>query len=168
MAWNEEVRQQSILRKNRLKRHRTRTYDMQKGRCHYCKRKFGRPEWTIDHVIPISKGGTDRPENLVGACQACNWKKSSMLPKEFLKSRPGWRRTLAELAKKAQPMSWQMEMRLTPRPGPRLLAKGARMCWQKKITFKEFRQLVLGAKWRPKWIMRLIHSIDFLWADSTA
>jgi 5-methylcytosine-specific restriction endonuclease McrA len=26
----------------------------------------------VDHVIPKSKGGTDDPDNLVAACQACN------------------------------------------------------------------------------------------------
>lgn len=56
------------------------------GRCYYCgcqtKRMGTYREGmecsvmaTRDHVIPISKGGTHEPENIVLACQACNTKK---------------------------------------------------------------------------------------------
>lgn len=34
---------------------------------------------TIDHVIPVSKGGTDDLENLVIACRKCNSKKNNHL-----------------------------------------------------------------------------------------
>jgi len=32
-----------------------------------------------DHVVPLSKGGTDDPENLVTACQSCNAHKGSQV-----------------------------------------------------------------------------------------
>ena len=32
---------------------------------------------TVDHVIPISKGGTDEDFNLVAACQKCNYSKNN-------------------------------------------------------------------------------------------
>ena len=41
-----------------------------KGRCAYCGKKSDKME--IDHVIPLSKGGTHTPENLVPACKPCN------------------------------------------------------------------------------------------------
>jgi len=40
-----------------------------KGRCFYCKRK---KPLTVDHVIPVSKGGKHVKENIVPACQTCN------------------------------------------------------------------------------------------------
>ena len=38
--------------------------------CAYC----GDEANTVDHVIPMSKGGTDDPNNLVAACSNCNYK----------------------------------------------------------------------------------------------
>ena len=37
--------------------------------CVYC----GDYANTVDHVIPISRGGTDDPLNLVAACKRCNY-----------------------------------------------------------------------------------------------
>ncbi|NBW17882.1 MAG: HNH endonuclease, partial [Caulobacteraceae bacterium] len=36
--------------------------------CHYC----GLEANTVDHLIPISKGGTDEATNMVAACTQCN------------------------------------------------------------------------------------------------
>lgn len=33
----------------------------------------------MDHIIPISKGGTSNPDNLQAACRNCNRKKSSKI-----------------------------------------------------------------------------------------
>ena len=44
------------------------------GRCEYCRS----PEWvgaarfTMDHLVPRSRGGTDTLENLALACRRCN------------------------------------------------------------------------------------------------
>ena len=53
---------------------------IQKKRCHYCDRRFteGLPP-TIDHVIPIARGGDDAPENCVLACKPCNSSKKDKL-----------------------------------------------------------------------------------------
>lgn len=40
--------------------------------CQYCGSENAT---TVDHVIPISKGGTDDPDNLVAACTRCNYSK---------------------------------------------------------------------------------------------
>lgn len=37
----------------------------------------------IDHVWPLSKGGSNGPENLVLACAECNLRKSAKTPMEF-------------------------------------------------------------------------------------
>ena len=44
-----------------------------KQRCYYCGIKHDK--LTIDHVIPISKGGDNSLYNIVPACQVCNSKK---------------------------------------------------------------------------------------------
>jgi hypothetical protein len=50
--------------------------------CHYCGSK--NPLMAVDHVIPVTKGGTDEESNLVAACQTCNSKKNNKPLKEFL------------------------------------------------------------------------------------
>lgn len=54
------------------------------NRCAHCGKKL---TWdaTIEHVIPLSKGGTYDPENLVALCKKCNKSKSNDIvqPKEF-------------------------------------------------------------------------------------
>lgn len=54
----------------------------QKGRCYYCGEKVSN-DFHIDHVIPLSRGGTDSPDNLVITCPTCNLRKSSKLPHEW-------------------------------------------------------------------------------------
>ncbi|MFK7830368.1 MAG: HNH endonuclease [Congregibacter sp.] len=51
-------------------------------RCLYCGAQHNRGELTRDHVLPVSRGGTDRWENVVAACKRCNWKKDSQTPEE--------------------------------------------------------------------------------------
>lgn len=67
---------------------RVRLYDAQKGLCHYCNTfiESGNRYWTIDHKLPISRGGTHEDSNLVGCCEDCNSNKSWMTDEEFLKS----------------------------------------------------------------------------------
>lgn len=50
--------------------------------CRYCGRKLSLEECTIDHVIPLVKGGTEEPDNLVTACHRCNMIKNSRTPEE--------------------------------------------------------------------------------------
>ena len=44
-------------------------------RCAYCDRKA--TSWTLDHVIPRSKGGPTKRWNLVRCCAECNGRKSN-------------------------------------------------------------------------------------------
>ena len=53
--------------------------------CVYCNAKNTRLE--IDHIIPKSKGGSDRVSNLVISCRACNNKKASSSLHKFLKDK---------------------------------------------------------------------------------
>lgn len=46
--------------------------------CQWCKRPFASiEEATIDHVIPLSKGGSNGDDNLVLACATCNTMRSN-------------------------------------------------------------------------------------------
>lgn len=58
----------NLTRKNILRR--------DNHKCAYCGR--GDLTFTLDHVIPKSKGGRDTWENLVTACLPCNNKKSDL------------------------------------------------------------------------------------------
>ncbi|MFF4952263.1 HNH endonuclease [Streptomyces chattanoogensis] len=49
------------------------------GRCCYC----DAPAEHLDHVQPISRGGTDIARNLVPACAACNLSKSDLTLSEW-------------------------------------------------------------------------------------
>ena len=53
------------------------------GSCHYCRRRFAPSELTMDHVVPIVRGGTSTKSNVVPCCKECNSKKSSALPIEW-------------------------------------------------------------------------------------
>jgi len=43
--------------------------------CQYCQQKLSDKRLTIDHVIPLSKGGRHEWNNVVTACSACNNRK---------------------------------------------------------------------------------------------
>ena len=57
-------------------------------RCVYCGTSLGFENATLDHVIPLSRGGDHAPGNLVAACRACNQLKGSLLPAEFFARYP--------------------------------------------------------------------------------
>jgi 5-methylcytosine-specific restriction endonuclease McrA len=50
-----------------------------KGICFYCKRKFPARELTMDHIVPVSKGGKSTKNNVVPCCKTCNSEKKSRL-----------------------------------------------------------------------------------------
>ena len=66
----------------------------QKGVCHYCRRQVGREQLTMDHVVPLSRGGKSKKGNIVPACKECNSKKKYLLPIE-------WEEYLESLSKSA-------------------------------------------------------------------
>ena len=61
--------------------------------CQCCGHIGTAADLTVDHVIPISKGGSSSNwENLVIACKKCNWRKANKLPREVgltLRKKPG-------------------------------------------------------------------------------
>jgi hypothetical protein len=65
--------------------------EAQNWRCHYCKRSMSRKpngkrvggHATLDHLLPISRGGRNQWGNLAAACFSCNTAKGSMTEAEF-------------------------------------------------------------------------------------
>lgn len=68
---------------------RTRTTDQRRllhreqlGKCWYCTKTIPFHLSTVDHVLPLSKGGRNRMNNLVMACPTCNSAKANKRPEE--------------------------------------------------------------------------------------
>lgn len=63
-----------------------------KGQCHYCGLATPAGELTMDHIVPIARGGKTTKGNVVPACKTCNTKKKQLLPmewEEYLKNQTG-------------------------------------------------------------------------------
>jgi len=54
----------------------------QAGVCHYCKQKVAAEDITMDHIVPVARGGTSTKGNIVPACQVCNTQKKTAIPAE--------------------------------------------------------------------------------------
>jgi 5-methylcytosine-specific restriction endonuclease McrA len=52
------------------------------GFCHYCGQKVAFRDITMDHLVPLARGGRSTKDNLVPCCKECNNLKKSMLPLE--------------------------------------------------------------------------------------
>ncbi|VAX30628.1 HNH endonuclease [hydrothermal vent metagenome] len=63
----------------------TRWWRNKKGRgvCFYCEKQTSPAELTMDHVVPLIRGGKSTKSNIVAACKECNNKKKYMLPMEW-------------------------------------------------------------------------------------
>ena len=53
------------------------------GVCYYCRRPVGHRGLTMDHLVPLGRGGRSTRGNVVPACKACNTKKRSLVPVEW-------------------------------------------------------------------------------------
>ena len=54
-----------------------------KGVCHYCGNRFLPKELTLDHIVPLARGGHSTKGNCVPACKECNNQKKNLLPIEW-------------------------------------------------------------------------------------
>lgn len=82
-----EVSQEFISRERErakaLKKSKWWQRKLSQGICYYCGRKFPPSELTMDHVVPIIRGGRSTRGNIVPACKDCNNKKKYLLPIEW-------------------------------------------------------------------------------------
>ncbi len=54
-----------------------------KGECHYCGRRVPQAELTMDHIVPLVRGGRSTRGNVAPACKECNNRKKYLLPIEW-------------------------------------------------------------------------------------
>ncbi|MDD2479708.1 MAG: HNH endonuclease [Victivallaceae bacterium] len=57
---------------------------LQKGICHYCGEKFPSDQLTMDHIVPVSRGGRSNKANIVPCCKECNNDKKYLTPAELI------------------------------------------------------------------------------------
>jgi 5-methylcytosine-specific restriction endonuclease McrA len=51
-------------------------------RCQYCRDSFSEKQLTLDHVVPLVKGGKTSWSNIVTCCVSCNQRKGAKTPQE--------------------------------------------------------------------------------------
>lgn len=54
------------------------------GTCHYCRQHFKPQELTMDHIVPVIRGGKSTKGNVAPCCKECNNRKKHMLPMEWV------------------------------------------------------------------------------------
>ncbi len=54
------------------------------GACHYCGQTFPPAELTMDHILPVVRGGKSVKSNCVPCCKTCNTDKKYLTPAEMI------------------------------------------------------------------------------------
>ncbi|MEP6609632.1 MAG: HNH endonuclease [Burkholderiaceae bacterium] len=63
-----------------LTKHRLFVRDRQT--CAYCSNRLPESELTVEHIVPVSRGGLHEWTNVVTACRSCNTRKGNRRPEE--------------------------------------------------------------------------------------
>jgi 5-methylcytosine-specific restriction enzyme A len=83
-AWLDDADIQKERRKAReLRKTQWWKNRLAKGKCHYCGRPIPPGELTMDHIVPLIRGGKSTKGNTVACCKACNNNKKYLLPMEW-------------------------------------------------------------------------------------
>jgi 5-methylcytosine-specific restriction endonuclease McrA len=53
------------------------------GQCHYCRQRIPPADLTMDHIVPVVRGGRSTKGNVVPCCKECNSRKKYLLPLEW-------------------------------------------------------------------------------------
>ncbi len=78
----------------RLKKEREKARELRKtpwwkqkvssGICHHCQQRFPPGELTMDHLVPLARGGLSVKNNVVPSCKKCNQEKKLSTPVDLL------------------------------------------------------------------------------------
>ncbi|HUP66067.1 MAG TPA: HNH endonuclease [Thermoanaerobaculia bacterium] len=93
-----------------IKFSRANIYLRDRNRCQYCGKRFPASELSLDHVVPISRGGRSSWENVVCACLPCNVRKGNKILSE----------SEIALIRKPEKPKWHPLHRLQGRPYPEI------------------------------------------------
>lgn len=114
-----------------------------KGVCAHCGRKLNTKTMTIEHVIPIMRGGTNDIQNLTALCPECNTMKDNLiyLPKSFYLALIGTSQ-LSEMEKMVRDwyqkyMTEELDIQLYPLIAPVNQLMIAMTANTKKITYNK-------------------------------
>ncbi|MGB6294665.1 MAG: HNH endonuclease [Rivularia sp. (in: cyanobacteria)] len=58
-------------------------FERNKYQCQSCGKQYGETSLTIDHIIPLARGGSNDISNLQTLCFTCNRKKTDKLDNRF-------------------------------------------------------------------------------------
>lgn len=57
---------------------------LRKRICHYCGGRFPIEDLTMDHIVPVVRGGKSTKGNVVVCCKECNNRKKYLTPVEMI------------------------------------------------------------------------------------
>lgn len=75
---------QNCQRRNFSVSERSAVYTKTEGHCAICGKFVPYTEFTVDHIVPLAKGGSNDLSNLQCACGVCNRIKQDILPDELM------------------------------------------------------------------------------------
>jgi hypothetical protein len=74
------LRRERLIRQNFIEKVELEVlYERDKGTCQLCMKQCGRVEWSMDHIIPLTKGGEHSYKNTQLAHRSCNASKRDKL-----------------------------------------------------------------------------------------
>lgn len=71
-------------RAKKLRRSQWWRQQLERGVCHYCGKHFAPDELTMDHLVPLARGGRSTKGNVVPCCKPCNNAKKYLTPAEII------------------------------------------------------------------------------------
>ena len=54
------------------------------GVCYHCEKRFEKSDLTMDHVVPLARGGRTTKNNVVVSCKPCNQERGYLMPVELV------------------------------------------------------------------------------------